>query len=198
MNHCLAKITHRLLPSAAFVFLALASAAGMARPTQFPTALAAFEDMGDYTPEENTLAIESTKPLRIRISPTVAPGDAPKFVEEDVRRAAIYAVLRVFLHTNATQVQVTAVPRLLHVKSGKTEILKFPRASVTVDRSTVEKAVRGELGLSDLHGLVDEAGIVPNMWSKAAKRAMYSDQGAPGAARFSQRLGISMQSTSQR
>lgn len=188
----------RFLPSIALAILAIFASDSMARPTQYPTALAAFEDMGDYTPENNTLAIESTKPLRIRISPTVAPGDAPKFIEQDVRRAAIYAVLRVFLHTNAPQVQVTAVPRLLHIKSGKSEILKYPRAIVTVDRATVEKAVRDELGLSDFQGLVDDAAPLPDMWSRAAKRAMYNDLGAPGAVRFAQRIGISMQSPGNR
>lgn len=165
--------------------------AAQAQATQYPTAAAAFEGLGDYSTEDGTLAVESTKPLRIRISPTVVPGDLPKVVQAETRRAAVYAVLRVFAHTNATQVQVTSIPRSLNLKTGNGELLKAPRASVSVDRATVDALVRSELKVSGFNGLV--GGQLPDSWSPAAKRAMYSDGGPPGVERFSQLLGMQFQ-----
>lgn len=184
INLRLVNFFRHLLPGL-FCLAALSAAAG---PTQYPSVLAAFEDMGDYTPEENTLAIESAKPLRIRVSPTQVSGDAPEHVAEDVRRAAVYAVLRVFLHTRENRVHVTSVPRLLNIKSGESKILAFPRATIDVDRATVEKVVRSELGLKNLADLVEDS-LLPDMWSKTAELSMY---GKPGAAIFAKRLGVAI------
>lgn len=162
-------------------------------PTQFATALEAFEEFNDYTPEMETLAIESTTPLTIRVSPTALPGQEERLVREAVRRAAVHAALRVFLHTDATQVRVASQPVLLDARTYTRTLLVAPRATLNVTRSEVESVVRAELGLPDLSGLVGTMiGDIysADSWSDIARRVMYSDEGPPSAEKFAKRLGL--------
>lgn len=161
-------------------------------PTQFADALDAFEEMADYTPDDGTLAIESTNPLVIRISPEVMQADAPDLTREMVLRAAVYGALRVFLHTDADAVRITSVPLLVRNLTDRSQnvLLDSPRATLSVTRAQVQEVVKTQLGLSGLSGLV--GGLSPDSWSDTARRAMYSDEGPPGLESFAQALGVAL------
>ena len=170
-------------------------------PRQFPTVLAVFEEMNDYTPDVGTLAIESLDPLRLRISPTIMAGEDPRIVRESVRRAVVYAVLRVFIHTDAQSLQVTAQPALLNMQRGTPQfgertLLAQPRASVSVTRAQVEKLVKDMTG-ADLPAMIGREIIGghfdPDTWSELGLRLNYNDQGPPGLVKFSDALGLEWQ-----
>ena len=167
---------------------------------RFATALEMFEAMNDYTPEDGTLAIESESPLKVRISPTVAGENDPRFVREDVRRAFVYAVLRIFLHTDAQTVHVVSQPVELNMIKGSPgfgsrKLLPAPRAFATVTRAQAEQAVKDALGI-DLAGLL--GGTIgghysPESWTPISERIRFNDSsrgGGPGLDWFADSLGL--------
>lgn len=170
-------------------------------PRHFASVLELFEDLNDFPPETNMLAVvapeSASQPLRLRISPDVAPGERPEIVRELVQRALVYAVLRVFLHTDTQAVHVTAQPIVIDLKrspaSGQTRLLPAPLATVTATRAQVEKLVKDMTG-ADLPAMIGREIIGghfdPDTWSELGLRLNYNDQGPPGLAAFGDALGI--------
>ena len=170
-------------------------------PRQFASVLELFEDLNDFSPETNMLAVvapeSSSQPLRLRISPDVAPGERPEIVRELVQRALVYAVLRVFLHTDTQAVHVTAQPIVIDLKrspaSGQTRLLPAPLATVTATRAQVEKLVKDMTG-ADMPALLgrplSSGYLAPDSWSPLADKLRYNDQGPPGLDKFSAALGL--------
>jgi cytochrome c5 len=77
---------------------------------RFASVEAMMEEFGDYNKEEGTFAILSKKPLHIRVSRQVLPGDRADAVKGLNEMSLLFGVLRSFIHTPVEEITVTAYP----------------------------------------------------------------------------------------
>lgn len=140
------SLPRTLLASLVLVLAANVEADDLAQPLQFASVSEMIEDRGDYAAENETFKLLSTSPLKIQLAPDVVPGDLPENMQREVRRAALYAVYRTFVHTNAKKVEVVAIPREVHL--GPTPTFKFlDKPSVWI-RVTREQALKAAASLT--------------------------------------------------
>lgn len=158
----------------AFLAVALSAATAMAdtaplKPLHFDDVPAMIEDAGDYSVEKGTFKLLSSSPLHIRMSPPVTQADLPKYVAQDVVRAALYGVYRTFIHTDASAVTVTSVPAQITLNPYTVKLQKKPELEVSVTREQALNAVGKLIGADDFADLVEseQAGDMQlDSWSK--------------------------------
>lgn len=165
----------------AFALAANAQAADVAQPLQFPSISDMIEDRGDYAAENETFKLLSTSPLKIQLAPDVVPGDLPENVQRELRRAALYAVYRTFVHTNAKQVEVVAIPREVHL--GPTPTFKFLDKPNVRIRVTREQALMAAASLTKAKSYADlvkaekPSDMQMDDWVDAFENLYVSDEG---------------------
>ncbi|QEY74109.1 hypothetical protein [Pseudomonas denitrificans (nom. rej.)] len=149
----LALLTAALTFSAA-VTPAVAAPAPL-KPLHFNDVSAMIEDAGDYSAEKGTFKLISSSPLHIRMSPPVMQSDLPRYVAQDVVRAALYGVYRTFIHTDAAAVIVTSVPAQITLNPYTVKLQIKPELEISVTREQALKAVRVLVDADDLADLVE-------------------------------------------
>lgn len=125
------------------------------KPLHFDDVPAMIEDAGDYSVEKGTFKLISSSPLHIRMSPPVMQADLPKYVAQDVVRAALYGVYRTFIHTDAAAVIVTSVPAQITLNPYTVKLQKKPELQISVTREQALNAVGKLIGADDFADLVE-------------------------------------------
>lgn len=168
------------------LYFPIPSLAGNA--TKFPSVEAMIEDFNDYSASNGTFKILATEPLHIQLSPQIAQGNLPEFIEDQVRRALVYGIYRAFIHTPVNQIMVTAVPKEIDLKTWKTRYVPGYKRTISKTREEALALVKKYLRISSFSDLVTETKVrdivFPNQWTKDFKRLYYNDQGYPGLNRF--------------
>lgn len=166
--------------SAGKVAPATAQQASSIAPLQFADVPAMIEDFGDYSSENGSFKLISSKPLHLQLAPTVVSGDLPENVEREVRRAALYGVYRTLIHTNADAVIVTSVPNQVTMNPHTSKLLGKPSLMITVTREQALQAVKHLVDAKQLSDLVipEQAGTIQlDNWRKDFEAVYFKDEG---------------------
>ncbi|BAP58214.1 hypothetical protein THII_3917 [Thioploca ingrica] len=168
------------------VYFPILSVAG--NVTTFSSVEAMIEEFNDYSASNGTFQVLASKPLHIQLSPQIVQGDLPEIIEEQVKRALVYGIYRVFIHTPINKITVTAIPQEIDFKTKKTRYAPKYKRTISKTRAEALALVKKHLGVSSFSDLVTETKVgnmaVPNQWSKDFNRLYYNDQGEPGLNRF--------------
>ncbi|MCB4324320.1 hypothetical protein KOE80_19125 [Alcaligenes sp. 13f] len=147
---------------------------------KFTNPIEMFEEFSDYVQDNNTLKVESEKPLKVRLGKSVFKGDSQSVIESQLKRALIYGVYRPFIHTDVDEITVRAVALETTINPYSQKLLKSPAYEVRISRENALKAVKTFLPVVDFDGLLDENGY----WTADFNKLYYDDQGAPGLSVF--------------
>ncbi|MFC4923861.1 hypothetical protein [Delftia deserti] len=143
------------------------------------------EEMGDFSPENNTFQVVRAKPLHIRLAARIMGTNMPEHTKEEVLRAVVYGVYRTFIHTDQAQVQVTAQPLLVTLGGKDNKLLDTPHATVTVTRAKALQVAQKTLGVKSFKELVDS----DDTWSDKMQNGRYFTR-KPGLAKLAHDLGV--------
>ncbi|MCP1651816.1 hypothetical protein [Pseudomonas nitroreducens] len=125
-----------------------------AKPMHFDDVPAMIDDFGDYAADNNTFQLISSKPLKIRLSPSVISGEPAENAESEVRRAGLYGVYRTLIHTDAQVVTVQVVPREVTLNPQSARLLSSPALQISATRAQALAAASKLIKVKDLQDLV--------------------------------------------
>lgn len=157
------------------VFLWTAIPAAQAEPKQFESVTAMFEELSDYSLENESLLILNEDPLKIRLTKPVYKGDPSGVVKYELQRAVLYGIYRAFIHTDISQISVKAVPMLTSYKPLKETVLDSPVYEITITREQALKALQELLPDAGFESLVVEDEIF-SKWSDDFNNLYYEDR----------------------
>ena len=160
-------------------------------PTQFKTVKEVIEDFHDY--QNGDFEIISKKPLHIRLSPSIIGssqfpngGDDPYYIKADTKKAIIYGIYTAFIHTNASEITVTATPRVFNIDSKKHKLLSDYTLILTKTRTEALSDVQNFLPIKTLAELKTDIKIkssdnlngliMHDQWTKQFESIYYQDQ----------------------
>ncbi len=150
-------------------------------PDHFKSAKEMFADFGDYTKPRGDVRISKDgKHPVIQILPFTSTGENNELRERMVKQAMLYAVYRVFLHTDAEKVTVTGKPLLGTIGSDAYSDLSSPSFKVIVTREKALENAKTQLGINSFAQIQGE-GL--EFWSDAFKNGYYDDR-SPGLTAF--------------
>lgn len=162
---------------ALFLFASISYANDL-EPIQYSGVKEMIEDLGDFSEENGTFRVLKEDPLTVQISPKVFPNEPADNAAYEVKRAAVYAVYRTFIHTKANSVTVTAFP--LQFTPGKSEVsyLKSPKVVIKTTREKALSVVNGQIGADSFSALTapEKAGSMQlDHWSKSFENVYYKE-----------------------
>lgn len=147
-----------------------------ASPPVFSNAEKAFDELGDYSVELGQVKILKQSPLHIQINAEAEAATVRSFPMRMVEQTAevlAYGLFRIFIHTKANEVTVTAIPVLQTFgDKGTTEkALKDKTVHVRMTRAQAEKVARDVVGVPTLNDLVAREAIGWG-WSKPMQKTL--------------------------
>ncbi|MNK68401.1 hypothetical protein D3C87_877580 [compost metagenome] len=147
-----------------------------AAPPVFPNAQVAFDELGDYSVELGQVKLLKQSPLHVQINAEVEAATVRRFPMVMVEKTAevlAYGLFRMFIHTKASEVTVTALPVLQTFSDkGSTEkALKDKSVQVRMTRAQAEKVARDVVGVQNLNDLVAKE-LMGWGWSKPMQNAL--------------------------
>ena len=162
--------------------------------SRYPTVMEALEVTTDYEIEINQLEVLSEKPLHIRVSPEIVAGDHAFVIDEELKRALVYTVLRTFIHTDVDRVKVTVQPLLVETyrPTFKAAVIDKPKYTIDITRDKARAVIQRLLNIDDFKGLVGVNlgdGVMADLWKREIEHIFYNDQQAPGLDVFFKELG---------
>lgn len=166
-------------------------------PPVFSSAEKAFDELGDYSVELGQVKILKQSPLHVQINAEAEAASVRKFPELMVEQSAevlAYGLFRMFIHTKANDVTVTAIPVLQTFSDkGSTEkVLKDKSVQVRMTRAQAEKVAREVIGVQNLNDLVAKE-LVGWGWSKPMQMILGQGRGNKGVdPAFLKALGLQM------
>ncbi|WP_273809907.1 MULTISPECIES: hypothetical protein [unclassified Pseudomonas] len=136
------------------------------------------EDLGDFSEENGTFRVVKEDPLTVEISPKVFPNEPADNAAYEVKRAAVYAIYRTFIHTKANSITLTAFP--LQFTPGKSEVsyLKSPKVAINTTRERALSVIKGQIKVDSFSALVapEKAGSMQlDHWSKSFENVYYKE-----------------------
>jgi hypothetical protein len=166
-----------------------------ASPPVFSNAEKAFDELGDYSVELGQVKILKQSPLHVRINAEVEAASVRVFPEMMVEQSAevlAYGLFRMFIHTKANDVTVTAVPvqQTFSDKGSTEKVLKDKSVQVRMTRAEAEKVARDVIGVQNLNDLVAKE-LVGWGWSKPMQMTLGQGRGSKGVdPAFLKALGL--------
>jgi hypothetical protein len=153
-----------------------------AAPPVFSNAEKAFDELGDYSVELGQVKILQPLPLHIQIKAEAEAATvrlSPRVMVEKTTEVLAYGLFRMFIHTKANDVTVTALPVLQTVSDkGSTEkVLKNKSVQVRMTRAQAEEIAREVVGVQKLDDLVARE-VVGWGWSKPMQMTLGQGQGS--------------------
>ncbi|MCR8956291.1 hypothetical protein M0765_000660 [Variovorax sp. S2] len=147
-----------------------------AGPPIFASAEKAFDELGDYSVELGQVKILKQSPLHIQIKAEAEAATvrlSPTVMVEQTAEVLAYGLFRMFIHTKANEVTVTALPVLQTFSDkGSTEkVLKDKSVQVRMTRAQAEKIAREVIGVQNLDDLVVKE-LVGWGWSKQMQKTL--------------------------
>ena len=155
-----------------------------AGPPIFPSAEKAFDELGDYSVELGQVKILKQSPLHVQIKAEAEAATvrlSPTVMVEQTAEVLAYGLFRMFIHTKANEVIVTALPVLQTFSDkGSTEKeLKDKSVQVRMTRAQAEKLARDVIGVQNLNDLVAKE-LVGWGWSKPMQMTLGQGRGSKG------------------
>lgn len=150
------------------------------KPMHFDDVPAMIDDFGDYAADNNTFQLISSKPLEIRLSPSVVSGEPAENAESEVRRAGLYGVYRTLIHTDAPAVTVQVVPREVTLNPQSVRLLSSPALQISATRAQALAAASKLTKVKDLDALVvaEQAGNIQlDNWRADFEALYFKDAG---------------------
>ncbi|RTD94097.1 hypothetical protein EJO68_09820 [Variovorax atrisoli] len=170
-----------------------------AMPPVFADAKTAFDALGDYSPELGQVKILKPSPLHVQIKAEVEAATvriSPSVMVEQTAEVLAYGLFRMFIHTKANEVTVTALPVLQTFSDkGSTEkVLKDKSVQVRMTRAQAEQIARNVVGVQNLNDLVAKE-LVGWGWSKPMQMTLGQGRGSKGVdPTFLKALGLQVNS----
>ena len=168
------------------IYFPIRSIAGNA--TIFPSVEVMIDDFNDYSTSNGTFKVLAKDPLHIQLSPQIVQGELPEIIEFYVKRTLVYGIYRVFVHTPADRITVTAVPQEINFHTNDVRYVPGYKRTISITRTEALALIRKYLRVNSLSDLVTETKtgdmIFLNQWIKECNRLYYNDQGHPGLNRF--------------
>lgn len=150
------------------------------KPMHFDDVPAMIDDFGDYAADNNTFQLISSKPLKIRLSPSVVSGEPAENAESEVRRAGLYGVYRTLIHTDTQAVTVQVVPREVTLNPQSARLLSSPALQISATRAQALAAASKLTKVKDLDALVvaEQAGNIQlDNWRADFEALYFKDAG---------------------
>ncbi|WP_454907619.1 hypothetical protein [Variovorax gossypii] len=166
-----------------------------AAPPVFSNAEKAFDELGDYSVELGQVKILKQSPLSVQIKAEVEAATvriSPTVMVEKTAEVLAYGIFRMFIHTKANEVTVTAMPVLQTFSDkGSTEkVLKDKAVQVRMTRAEAEKVARDVIGVQTLNDLVAKE-LVGWGWSKPMQMTLGQGRSSKGVdPAFLKALGL--------
>jgi hypothetical protein len=166
-----------------------------AGPPIFPSAEKAFDELGDYSIELGQVKILKQSPLHVQIKAEVEAATvriSPTVMVEKMAEGLTYGLFRMFIHTKASDVTVTALPVLQTFSDkGSTEkVMKDKSVQVRMTRAQAEKVARDVIGVQNLNDLVAKE-LVGWGWSRPMQMTLGQGRGSKGVdPAFLKALGL--------
>lgn len=152
-----------------------------AAPPVFSSAEKAFDELGDYSVELKQVKILKQSPLHVQINAEADAATVRRFPMQMVEQTAevlAYGLFRMFIHTKANEVTVTAIPVLqtFSDKAMTEKALKDKAVQVRMTRAQAEKIARDVVGVQNLNDLVAKE-LIGWGWSKPMQKTLGSGVG---------------------
>lgn len=167
----------------------------VAAPPVFTDAERAFDELGDYSVELGQVKILKQSPLHVQINAEVEAASVrqfPSLMIEQTAEVLSYGLFRMFIHTKAAEVTVTAVPVLQTIsdKGISEKVLKDKAVQVRMTRSQAERVAREVVGVQSLNDLVAKE-LVGWGWSGPMQKVLGRGLGNKGVdPAFLRSLGL--------
>lgn len=167
----------------------------VAAPPVFTDAERAFDELGDYSVELGQVKILKRSPLHVQINAEVEAASVrqfPSLMIEQTAEVLSYGLFRMFIHTKAAEVTVTAVPVLQTIsdKGISEKVLKDKAVQVRMTRSQAERVAREVVGVQSLNDLVAKE-LVGWGWSGPMQKVLGRGLGNKGVdPAFLKSLGL--------
>ncbi len=166
-----------------------------ATPPVFASAEKAFDELGDYSVELGQVKILKRSPLHVQINAEVEAATVRRFPMVMVEQSAevlAYGLFRMFIHTKANEVTVTALPVLqtFNDKGSTEKPLKEKSVQVRMTRAQAEQVARDVVGVQSLNDLVAKE-LMGWGWSAPMKSTLGQGSGRRGVdPAFLKALGL--------
>ncbi|WP_263264909.1 hypothetical protein [Pseudomonas sp. RIT-PI-S] len=163
------------------LFVIFCQSAAALEPQHFDSVETMVEEFGDYSADNDTFKLISTSPLEVAFHPMVLSGEPASSQLDSVNRAALYGVYRIFIHTNAKAVEVTASPLLHDLHTDTVKLLDSPVLRLKVTRDDALAVAKDFIPVSDLSELVEPQKLGTMQldgWVKPFAKLYASEQGA--------------------
>ena len=162
---------------ALFLFASISHANDL-EPLKFSGVREMIEDQGDFSEENGTFRVIKDNPLVVQISPKVFPNEPADNAAYEVKRAAVYAVYRTFIHTDAKSITVASFPIQFTPGQSKVTYLNSPKVEIKVTREKALSVLNKQINASSFASLTapERAGSVQvDHWSKAFENVYYKE-----------------------
>jgi hypothetical protein len=166
-----------------------------AAPPLFLNVEKAFVELGDYSVELGQVKILKQSPPHVQIKAEVDAATvriSPTVMVEKTAEVLAYGLFRMFIHTKANDVTVTALPVLQTFgdKVSTDKVLKDKAVQVRMTRPQAEKIARDVIGVQNLNDLVTKE-LVGWGWSKPMQMTLGQGRGSVGVdPAFLKALGL--------
>lgn len=165
----------------AFLFMggALAYAADIEK---FGSVSEMIETFGDYSADDESFLVLSEDPQHIRLTKMTVKEELESVVEAELKRAVMYGIYQSFIHTDITEIKVTAQSMLTTFNSHSQKLLDKPAYEVSVTREQALEVVQEFLNVDELSELKIQ-GQFGLSWSDGFNSLYYEDR-VPGLNTF--------------